>query len=84
MFLKYLDTSGMRLLYCDTDSIFYSLGVDNLDDLVRADKKDEWFNEIKPQWFAMPKTDRRENAIQQRKPGSYLFESNVEKYIKVF
>ena len=72
MFLEFLDTSNMRLLYADTDSIFYSIGAQSLDDLVKHDKRSEWFNVVKPQWFAMPKDDPKENAIQQRKPGKNL------------
>lgn len=72
MFLEFFDTSKIRLLYADTDSLFYSIGEENLDDLVKEDKKTEWLNVVKPLWFAMPKEDPRENAIQQRKPGNIV------------
>ena len=69
MMLEYFDVDNLRLLYCDTDSIFMAMGVDELDDLVKPELKEKWLREIKPQWFAMPKDDPLEHAKQQRKPG---------------
>ena len=42
MMLEYFDVDNLRLLYCDTDSIFMAMGVDEMDDLVKPELKEKW------------------------------------------
>ena len=79
MMLDYFDVDNLRLLYADTDSIFLSMGVEDMDDLVKPEMKEKWLTETKQQWFAMPKQDPLEDAQQKRKPGFFknLFLNNL-------
>ena len=73
MFIDFFDTSAMRITYMDTgkkqsniskmrtysDSFFLAISRP-LDELVRPEKKEEWDNDVKQQWFVQNYNDVRE------------------------
>ena len=66
--LLYMDTGMLSLKNCssnlDLDSFFLAL-TDSLDNLVKQDKRNEWFNKIKAEWFVVDYSNVREC----KKPG---------------
>ena len=71
-FIKYLDTSGITLAYCDTDSYMLCL-TDKLDDLVKKDLKAEWESK-KGSVFVLDESD----VDQLRTPGLLKIEAESQ------
>ena len=64
--LNHIDIGKLKLLYTDTDSYHFGLAGD-LDDLVKDNMRESWFNDVKPRTFIKdPKT-------QSCTPGTLLF-----------
>ena len=72
MLHEFLVPGSYRLQYCDTDSLMLSMSGKNIDDIVRSDKRRDWFEIEKPRWFA------DETPRQQKTPGYLKSEMRVE------
>ena len=70
--IENIDTSAIKLLYTDTDSIFLAM-TKPIDELVLEDKREVWSNKCYSEWFV-----RDENDINQvREPGLFKNEAVV-------
>ena len=73
MLIEYMDTSALKLLYTDTDSLFLAM-TRPLNELVHKDKLDSWNSHIYSEWFV-----RDETCIDQvREPGLFKEEAMVK------
>ena len=71
---RYLDPRTWNTAYCDTDSIFFLLAFDTIDECVVRDEtlRREWFSEVRPRWFVPEFCDRgkcKEKYVDTRVAG---------------
>ena len=72
MLIENIDTTNVKLLYTDTDSIFLAL-TKPISELVYANKKEQWVSNIYNNWFVQDETD----IDQAREPGLFKNEAIV-------
>ena len=72
MLIENLDTSALKLLYTDTDSLFLAM-TKPIDELVNDEKRANWHSKVYPEWFV-----RNPDCIEQvREPGLFKDEAIV-------
>jgi hypothetical protein len=78
----YMQPGSYRVCYTDTDSFLISMCESSLDDCVRPEKRREYLDNVKPQWFA-PECDHPNPRTcepckrAEKTPGMLKIEANL-------
>jgi hypothetical protein len=67
---KYIDREDFQLIEGDTDSLYYALSTDTIDDAVRPELKEE-FSLIRDQWLVKQDDKGKFDAYDLRTPGLF-------------
>lgn len=78
----YMQPGSYRVCYTDTDSFLISMCESSLDDCVRPDKRREYLDFIKPQWFAPECNHPNPRSCEpckraEKTPGMLKIEANL-------